>query len=248
MEKIADWQWFDYAELGSTNDEAKLLTKEAKGHKYIVTAQKQTSGRGRRGKSWVGLDGNLFMSLGVEAELKDFGPMIFVVSLSLLETIRRLSPDVDVKLKWPNDVLVNSRKVSGILLEKGEGKYLVIGIGVNITAAPQIDGLIYPTVSLREAGINTDRLTVLKQYIGIFDANWQAWKSSGFEKIRQRWLAEVKGLGCEIKVHTEKEDKTGIFSGIDENGIMLLENNGRIEKIYAGDIFYLYKNESEKKG
>lgn len=239
MELIKDWQWQDYEELGSTNDQAKLLTKDAKGHKYVITAQKQNSGRGRRGKSWIGISGNLFMSLGLETELRDFGRMIFVVSLSLLETIRSFSPDVDIKLKWPNDVLVNSRKVSGILLEKGEGDYLVIGIGVNIVAAPQIEGLIYPTVSLEEAGIKTDRITVLKKYIEIFDANRQAWKDSGFEVIRRRWLAEVKGLRSEIKVHTEKEDKTGIFSGIDENGMLLLDVNGKIEKIYAGDIFYL---------
>lgn len=239
MEQIADWLWIDYEEAVSTNDRAKLLTKDTKGHKYIVTAQRQTGGRGRRGKSWIGMPGNLFMSLGMEAELRDFAQMIFVVSLSLLETIRCLSPDADVKLKWPNDVLVNSRKVSGILLEKGEGDYLIIGIGVNIVAAPKIEGLIYPTVSLEDAGIKTDRITVMKKYIEIFDANRQAWKDSGFEAIRQRWLADVKGLGCEIKVHAEKEDKTGVFSGIDENGAMQLDVNGKIEKIYAGDIFYL---------
>lgn len=239
MTMLYDWEWTDYEETGSTNDEVRDLTSGAKGHKYIVTAQRQNSGRGRRGRSWVSLDGNLFMSMAIEVELKDLGQMIFVVSLSLLETIKVLFPQIKVNLKWPNDVLVNDRKVSGILLEKGEGDYLVIGIGVNIQAAPKIEGLIYPAISLAEAGCKTDRIIFLREYVKVLDANYKTWQSKGFEKIKQRWLADVKSLGEKIKVHTDKEDKIGIFKGVDDNGTLLLGIDGQVEKIYAGDIFYL---------
>lgn len=238
MQKINNWEWIDLAETGSTNDEALHLTSGAKGHKYIVTAQKQNSGRGRRGRGWVGLEGNLFMSMAVEMEPCKWGQAVFVVSLSLLETVRTLFPTVDIKLKWPNDVLVAGRKISGILLEKGEGGYLVIGIGVNIKKAPQIEGVIYPAVSLAELGYETDRITFLKKYMDIFDKNVNGWNTCGFGTIRQRWLADVKGLGCEIRVRTDKEEKDGIFEGVDENGLLLLKTNDKTEKIYAGDVFF----------
>lgn len=237
MANLENWDWIDYKEIGSTNDAVRLLTNDTKGHRYVVTTKTQTGGRGRRGRSWVGLEGNLFMSQAVEIDLKNMGPVVFIVSLSLLEAIRKISPHIDIKLKWPNDVLVNSCKVSGILLEKGEGDYLIIGMGVNVKASPQIEGLIYPATSLNEAGIETTRLTVLKEYLQRFNANWQSWQEQGFVEIKQRWLADAKSLGEEIIVHTETEDKVGIFSGLDDNGILLLESGGKIEKIYAGDIF-----------
>lgn len=239
MSEIEGWKWVEFAETGSTNDEAALLTKGANGNRYVVTAKTQMSGRGRRGRPWVGLEGNLFMSQAVETELNDLSGIIFVVSLSLLEAVRTISPQADIKLKWPNDVLINGHKISGILLEKGEGDYLIIGIGVNIVAAPQIERIVYPAASLKEMGINTDRLTVLREYLKCFNANWQLWKQLGFEEIKQRWLADVKGLGCEITVHTEKNDKSGIFAGIDDNGALLLKTEDKVEKIYAGDVFYL---------
>lgn len=239
MEKLNDWLWKDYLEVGSTNDEAKNLTNDSTGNKYVITAQSQTNGRGRRGRSWISLDGNLFMSMAIKVELKDLGQIIFIVSLSLLETLRRLFPSINVCLKWPNDVLVNEQKVSGILLEKGEGEYLVIGVGVNIVASPKIEGLIYPALSLHDAGYSTDRISLLKAYLQTFDANWKIWKEKGFENVKQRWLDNAKGCGQKILVHTEKGDKAGIFSGVDNNGTLLLQIDDEIEKIYAGDIFYL---------
>lgn len=239
MEKINNWQWYDYEELGSTNDEAKSLTIKANGNKYVVTAKKQSKGRGRRGRSWTGLEGNLFMSMALNVELKDYGQIVFLVSLSLLETLRRLFPTIKICLKWPNDVLVNDCKISGILLEKGEGNYLVIGIGVNIVSAPKIDGLIYPALSLQDCGFSTDRLSLFKAFLQTFDENYRQWREQGFEIIRNRWMENAKNLGKEILVHLNNSDKTGVFAGVDGNGTLLLHCGENIEKIYAGDIFYL---------
>lgn len=248
MEKIADWLWTDYEEVGSTNDVAKDLTNSANEHKkYVITTRHQSNGRGRRGRNWVSLDGNLFMSMATEVALQDFCQVVFVVSLSLLETIKELSPTIDVQLKWPNDVLVQGCKISGILLEKGQGDYLVIGMGVNIKAAPDFPDLLYPTTSLQTWGIQSDRISFLKAYLRVLDANWQLWQEKGFAAIRKNWLNNAKGLGTEITVHTHKEDKEGIFESVDDNGALLLKKDDKIEKIYAGDVFYLRPNEEGKK-
>lgn len=239
MEKYKDWNWIDKEEVGSTNDEALALSKEVTDGKYIISAKMQNQGRGRRGRSWIGLEGNLFMSLLVKVPLSQLGEIIFVVSLSLLESIKNLFPDIDIKLKWPNDVLVKGCKVSGILMEKGEGDYLVIGIGVNIAQSPKIEGLIYPAISLADNGYKTDRITLLKEYLSCFDKNFDILQNYGFEAIRSAWLSHVKGLGEQIEVRGTNENKIGIFKDIDKNGFLLLETNKGIEKICAGDIFYI---------
>lgn len=238
MEYINSWQWTDLVETGSTNDDVKGLCKGTSAKKFIVSALNQTNGRGRRGRSWICTEGNLFVSFALETALKDFGQITFVVGLSMLDAIKSFKQDIDVKLKWPNDVLVNGGKVSGILLEKADGEYLVIGIGVNITAAPDTGHLIYPAASLISAGVKTDRISFLKSYVEHFDNNLLLWKQEGFSAIKERWLANAKNLGGEITVQTENGLKNGIFNGVNDNGILLLETPSGIEKIYAGDIFF----------
>lgn len=239
------WQWLDFDEADSTNNVVRALTAEmASGSKVVVSAVRQTAGRGRRGRQWIDCAGNLFMSLAVEAEMKDLGRLVLLSSLCLFMTIKELSKDVNVKieLKWPNDVLVNGGKISGILLEKGSGDYFVIGIGVNIAASPKGNVAVYPLVSLKEAGIDTDRVTFLKNYVAIWDKTRDTWDKEGFESLRQMWLANVKGLGEEINVTDEKETKKGIFSGVDGDGALLLDGADGIRKIRAGDVFYIKEN------
>lgn len=239
------WRWLDFDEADSTNNVVRALTAEmASGRKVVVSAVRQTAGRGRRGRQWIDCAGNLFMSLAVEAEMKDLGRLVLLSSLCLFRTIKELPKDVKVRveLKWPNDVLVNGGKISGILLEKGSGDYFVIGVGVNIAASPKGNVAVYPLVSLKEAGIDTDRVTFLKNYVAIWDKTRDTWDKEGFESLRQMWLANVKGLGEEINVTDEKETKKGIFSGVDKDGALLLGGADGIRKIRAGDVFYIKEN------
>lgn len=245
MKNINGWLWQEYEEVGSTNDTIKDIISSKSGSKYLVTAIKQTAGRGRRGHSWISLKGNLFMSMALEISSKDIGQFVFVVSLSLFDALHQLFPKINISLKWPNDILLNNCKISGILLEKGEGDYLIAGIGVNIAASPQIAEASFPPKSLSDNGFNTDRITLLKSYLNAFDENFSIWKQQGFEKIRQRWLDNAENLQKRILVRMHNEDKIGIFSGIDDDGALLLKCGNFVEKIYAGDIFYIDNKERE---
>ena len=220
---MKDWKWIDLPETGSTNDEARKYSAVAGGGKFVITA---------------GMEGNLFMSLGIEVPLAWPGQLIFIVTLALAQSILKLSPAEDVRIKWPNDVLVRGCKISGILLEKGEGGYVIAGIGVNIAAAPDLPGQSYSAVSLCEAGILTERVEFLKLYLSCFDELWDKWRNEGFLPLREMWLSLAAGLRTEIKIVQEQTEKRGIFSGVDENGLLLLERNGKIEKISAGDVFF----------
>ena len=131
------------------------------------------------------------------------------------------------------------------MLEKGEGDYLIAGIGVNIATSPQIAEASFPPKSLSDNGFNTDRITLLKSYLNAFDKNFSIWKQQGFKKIRQRWLDNAENLQKRILVRMHNEDKIGIFSGIDDDGALLLKCGNFVEKIYAGDIFYIDNKERE---
>lgn len=242
MLQNTNWCWQDYPEVESTNDTARELSHNPPHSKFVISAQKQTRGRGRRGRSWCGLDGNLFMSLAQPLEARLMGQLVFVVSLSLFQTLKEIAPSAPLKLKWPNDLLLDNHKISGILLEKGAGMYIITGIGVNICAAPASKAeVLYPAASLKDYGIETNRFEVLQSYLRWFDYYFELWQSQGFSLIREKWLQNVKGLHREIVVNLETESKNGIFEGIDEQGLLLLRTGGEIQKIYAGDVFY--KNE-----
>lgn len=239
MSKLSEWEWQDFEEVGSTNDIAMELSANPPAEKFVISARSQTNGRGRRGRSWIAFEENLFTSLGLKIMLQDLGQLIFVVSLSMAEAVMKLNPQNEVRLKWPNDVLVGGRKICGILLEKGDGDYIIVGMGVNIKAAPELPDLIYPATSLVEQGVVIDRISFLELYLQIFNLNYQEWQSQGFASIKKKWLQNVKGLGEEIIVNTGQVEKKGIFTGVDENGTLLLQRQGQVEKIYAGDVFYL---------
>lgn len=244
MTFVGDWFWQDLPSVGSTNDAAAALSFNPPAEKFVVSARVQTAGRGRRGRSWLSLEGNLFMSLALPGSLQDLNFLPFVVSLALLQTIKELAPKADVCLKWPNDVLLGGAKVSGILLEKPENEYIVIGIGVNINAAPGADKkLLYPVAGLKDCGIEIDRCSFLKRYLHRFDETYALLHAQGFAAVREHWLRYAGNLGGEITVNLENSVLHGIFKGLDASGALLLEQGREIKKIYAGDVFIKRKTE-----
>ena len=243
MQKIKNWLWIDKSITDSTNDDAIAFSKELRQQKFIISAQKQTSGRGRRGRQWIGCEGNLFFSQGLEFPLQKIGELVCLSSLSLYQTISELLPHNNVKIKWPNDILINTEKVSGTLLEKGDGEYLVVGIGVNLNHIPDIANSNYNITSLLAHGISVDRLSFLRSYINKFDNNYEQLETHGFPIIRKLWLSAVYGLEKEISVITENNSINGIFKGIGDKGELLLEVDNIIKKIYTGDVFYIKKED-----
>lgn len=238
MDRINNWKLFRYEEVESTNDTAKELCSDQRENFYVVTAQRQTKGRGRRGRQWISQEGNLFFSLALEFETEKLGSMVLLTSLSLLQTIKTYNPNADVALKWPNDVLLNNAKISGILIEKAIGHYWVIGIGVNIKKTPVSKEINYDVISLEQSGIHTTADMFMKNFLQIFSQNMVLLETQGFDKLKNLWLKYAKDLGKTIKVQLEHKTLEGLFSGIDNNGFLLLKTETGIITITAGEIFY----------
>ena len=235
---MTNWQIFHYDAVESTNDTAKEYSKKADG-RFVVTADKQTAGRGRRGRHWLSFTGNLFFSIGLRFELKNLGALVVLSSLSLLQVIKELKPDADVKIKWPNDILLNDAKVSGILLEKGEGDFIIVGIGVNIRHYPDSTHTHYETTSLYASGVKTDKEEFLRLFLRKVSVNLDLWQQNGADFMCQKWLEYAKGLNDEIVVKQENTEYRGIFIGIDEAAALLLNTEQGVTKILVGDVFFM---------
>lgn len=236
IKNVNSWKWLDYNELESTNDEALRLSSTE--DKLIVTSKVQTKGKGRLGRKWESFDGNLFMSILMTWSMSENNALVFIISVALQQTVKKILPQANVKIKWPNDVLVNDKKISGILIEVGEQGKVVIGIGVNIKKSPQDKNIIYPTTSLFEEGINIDRVDFMKKFISSFEEIKDVYLKEGMSEIVKIWQAEAKGIGEKIKIKLLNNEKTGIFQGVDNTGRIILDINGNIEAFNAGDVFF----------
>ncbi len=227
--------------VGSTNDEAKALGRAGAPGGILVWAREQTSGRGRRGRAWLSPPGNLYLSLLVRPECPpaQAAKLGFVAALALGDALRPLAPAL--RYKWPNDLLLNGRKLAGILLESemaadGAVDFVVIGIGVNLVSKPAVTE--YPATSLADEGVVCIRQPVLLEAFARHFDGWQRrWRDEGFAPVRQAWLAHASGLGEMIRVRLEGSVLTGRFVDLDEDGALLLDMPQGRRRVTAGEVF-----------
>lgn len=253
-ELIKDWKAlvpagtdaFFVAECGSTNN----LATEA-GHHGMTgptwyVAGKQTAGRGRRGREWTSEAGNLFCSylFKPKEECETITALPFIVALAVRDTLIALGCHPEqIKCKWPNDVLVDERKISGILIESSasSGKkpdFIVIGIGINLTHKP--DNSMFPAASLQDT-IGSGQLIpdkAFKQLAANLHQRLDNWSGSDMSALVDEWSSCAWGIGArrEIRTHNEAFHATVIGLGPD-GGLNLRLDDGTSKRLYAGDVF-----------
>ena len=160
---LNDYHLLSFDALDSTNEEAKRLARGGGCRGAVIWAKKQSEGKGRMGRSWVSSEGNLFVSVLLQPEkpLKEFAQLSFVTAVAVIESLEALLAEGHaLQCKWPNDILLNGRKLGGILLESfqtGEGSqpWVVVGVGVNVDSYPPRTE--FPATCLKEAGVELVR-------------------------------------------------------------------------------------------
>lgn len=240
------WRHSHLTETGSTNADALTAARSGDGGKLWITADRQVSGRGRQGRVWVSEPGNLYASalLIDPATQQRISTLPFVAALALHAALSGLPGMAlhEMKLKWPNDLLVNRAKIAGILLECDNlpnGSIAVAcGFGVNIAHHPE--PALYTATDLAALGIKASPMDVLARLADSFDAVLETWNHGrGFAAIRHEWLSHARGRGEAIRVGLAGSVVEGIFEDIDMDGCLLLRHrDGTIQKISAGDVFF----------
>jgi BirA family biotin operon repressor/biotin-[acetyl-CoA-carboxylase] ligase len=232
-----------FTAIGSTNAEA-LARANGDAPVWII-ADRQTAGRGRRGRPWRSDPGNLYASLllvdpGPAARLPE---LCFVAGLALYDAVRAVTglDPLRIGLKWPNDVLVDGAKLAGILLEgtvRRDGfNATAIGFGVNCAHHPK--DTPYPASNLGATGYPTEPAALLAALDRAFLARLAQWhRGAGFAEICEAWVRRSHGIGQAVTVRTGGRETDGVFESLDLSGAMILRRpDGTRERISAGDVF-----------
>lgn len=233
--------------VDSTNDEARRLAERGAPDGTLVWAESQRAGRGRRRRAWASPPGNLHMSLvlrpacTVETALQ----IGFVAGLAIADALASLVPDARrLRLKWPNDVLVDGAKIAGVLMESsvradhGTLDWLILGLGVNVARYP--DDTPYPATSLAaEGGGDVTVVTVLEAVARRFESWRGRWIAESFAPVRAAWLARGAGVGGIVTVRgADGSESRGRFVDLDEGGALILETRpGARRRVVMGEVF-----------
>jgi BirA family biotin operon repressor/biotin-[acetyl-CoA-carboxylase] ligase len=230
--------------VDSTNAEARRRAEAGDTGPIWISARQQTEGRGRRGRSWSTGEGDLAATL---LTLTDRPPaeaaqVSFIAALATADLVQGWIDPALVRVKWPNDVLVDGRKVSGILVESGrrdDGRlWLAVGIGVNLAVTPQ--GVERPATSIAGVAGRAPSAAVALESLADRFAVWATiWQSFGFGPIADAWVQRAYGLGepCVARLGTETVE--GVAEGLEPDGALRLRlADGSVRRISAGDVFF----------
>jgi len=220
-----------FFEIDSTNLESKRIIDSKTilndlQSNIIVTAQVQTQGRGRLDRNWVSLQGNMMFSIVIpKAWVKNFNTLPACVCLAIF---REISPNIDVKFKWPNDLLIIEndipKKFCGVLIET-HGEFLIVGIGINLVDNP-FEITIFPSTHLQKYGIQiSNEEKINASLLEILNDNQV--------EVLKKWQEMNYFQGKNVKINGIE----GIFEGVDENFSVILKNNAKEARIITfGDV------------
>ena len=235
-------------ELGSTNDEARDLADAGAEHGEVVVTERQTGGRGRRGRSWVSPPGrNVAFSVVLRPEALPpirAPELTLVAAVAVCDALRHAG--VDAGIKWPNDVLVGGRKIAGILTELSAETdrvhWVVVGVGVNVNARPED----FPpelrgeaTSLLIERGEAAPRALFLAACLTSLEDWYDRHAEGGLAPVLQAWRERSVTLGRQVSVRTDEGELTGTAVDLDADGALLVETAAGVRRIHSGDVALL---------
>lgn len=244
-------EFIHLTEVGSTNDEIRRLAQSGQRGPLWVRADSQSGGRGRNGRVWTSEAGNLYTSglYPIGDNPLEAAQLGFAAALAILDTVKTYAPEAAVTLKWPNDVLVEGAKISGILIERAEGPngaFVIIGVGINLISHPET--ALYRATHLLDHIAKEQLSTAEPVYTGaapvlaVLASRFNIWRAKlledGFAPIGKAWTENAQGLGQIAKITLPNRSIEATLLGIGTNGELQIKHaNGTIESLYAGDVF-----------
>ena len=229
-----------YSKIPSTMEVAKREAQQGAAEGTVVIAGEQTAGKGRIKRVWLSPKGCIALSIILYPKMAYLSSLIMVASLAVVHTIADVT-GLRLQIKWPNDVLINSKKVCGILVESGVRDssidYAVIGIGINVNLkTADFTGISLPTTSLSdELGRDVSCLEITRRLLVEFEKLYLVVQSG--ETVYQEWRDSLNKLGKRVHARSGNKVYEGIAESVDEDGSLMLRcSDGKLKKFTAGDI------------
>jgi BirA family transcriptional regulator, biotin operon repressor / biotin---[acetyl-CoA-carboxylase] ligase len=228
--------------LSSTMDEARSRALQGAEEDSVIVAFQQSQGRGRRGRVWESILGNLYFTYitYLDIPLAQAPQLSLVSCVAVGEELRTLLPPTHaLTYKWPNDLLLNEKKVGGLLLESVSipGKKAIgylIGCGLNVKSHPQ--QMRYPATSFQDEGIYLSLEEVLHRVVSSLQRYIVLWRKEGFAPIQALWMKKAANLEKKISIDLQGKILEGVFKGIDEEGALILATPQGLVKVNAGEV------------
>lgn len=238
----AGWRLRVEASLPSTSDLLLRLAAAGEPEGLAVLARRQTAGRGRDGRSWQSPEGNLYLSLLLrpDAPARDAPAWALLAAVALAEALAPSLPDpAALRLKWPNDLLLGGAKLAGVLCESAAGpdgriEWLVMGLGANLAVAPDVPGR--PTACMAAVAPPPAPEAVAVRVLRTVAA-WRArLAAEGPGPVVAAWTARGPDPGGRLTLRLGTGETTGVYRGLDRDGALLLETEGRVRRFASGEI------------
>lgn len=234
-----------FTETDSTNVRARKLGENGAAHGTLVVAEQQTAGRGRRGRGWESPAGSsIYMSLLLRPEfLPNKAPMLTIVMAYSVATALREQTGLDFRIKWPNDIVLNGKKVVGILTEMStEIEYInhvVIGVGINVNTEAFPEEICATATSIRrESGKTWRRAELIAAILRQFEVQYERFvKEDDLAYLREAYDAILVNCNREVRILGEKDGYRAVALGIDDQGELLVrKEDGTVTSVYAGEV------------
>lgn len=223
--KLDTYKLLSFDKIPSTQDYAHdLIAHNKMDNKTIITAMAQSAGRGRYRRSWVSHHGNLYASFVYKITERD-PRLSYAMGIAVAETL--INFGINPQIKWPNDVLVDGKKISGVLIEYSQ-KFVIIGIGINIKTCPTVPE--YKTTKINNYVKNVDVSDLLNVLIKKIDK----WRKTDFAVVRERWMNLAAALNKMIKYHGKDVE----LIGLNEDGALVLRDGSRYILTYGEEISF----------
>ena len=235
------------ADVGSTMDVARELADRSAPEGTCIVADRQSGGRGRSGRRWESPPGGLYASLILRpSRPSDEWPSLSLVAgLALAETVHQWCR-LDAQIRWPNDILIEGKKVAGILTETSvvtsdkrqvtsDKNFVVLGVGINATA--EASELPDTATSLAAWGVSCDSYRLAAAFLRRLEQRYEVWRTGGFASVRSAWLARSGLVGNMVSVALPSEELEGQVADVDERGRLVIRLDAGVQRACeVGDV------------
>jgi BirA family biotin operon repressor/biotin-[acetyl-CoA-carboxylase] ligase len=238
---------FVYEDIPSSNIKATELAQQGAEQGTLIITKIQKRGKGRFNRLWESPEGGLYLSIILKPNCTPDKTTLLPLLTSIV-----VSKTIDIyasssKIKWPNDVLLNGKKIAGILLEseviKNKVEYVILGIGINLNTNTNLltkDVRLISTSLSEEIGKNIDYYCFIKKLLKNFNKYYKIFCNENFDLIIKEWKNQSDTIGKRVNIKTSTEQLTGEVIDIDQSGFLILNTNkGKQRKITSGDCTYI---------